>query len=131
MNRSFFPLLISLYFLVATTLFSHVSDAQAEFFKYRDSAGNLIITNKLENVPQKYRKNVKVIWDEELTAKDPHARRMAAADARYEEQQRQQPQQQEQQQKKQGAAGKLQPSDGKTLVITFDEETGQLIRTME
>ena len=110
------------------------ASARAEFYKYKDSGGNLIITNRLEDVPKKYRKNVKVVWDDELTAKDPLARRAAAAEARREQQQRSQAQQQAQQQtqkEKQDAAGKLQPSDGKRLVITFDEETGQLIRTME
>lgn len=102
--------------------------ARAEFYKYKDSSGGLVITNRLEDVPKKYRKKVKVVWDEELAAKDPLARRTAVAEARREQQQRQQaPQQQE----KQVAADKTRPSDGKMLVITFDEETGQLIRTME
>jgi hypothetical protein len=99
-------------------------DVQAEFYKYKDSNGTLVITNKFEDVPQKYRKNVKVVWDEELAAKDPLARRAAAAE---EHRKKQQPQQQE----NQGRVGTLQPTDGKTLVITFDEATGQLIRTME
>jgi len=105
--------------------------ARAEFYKYKDSGGNLVITNRLEDVPKKYRKNVKVVWDDELAAKDPLARRTAAAEAKRELQQRSQAQQQTQPQEKRGAAGKLQSSDGKRLVITFDEETGQLIRTME
>jgi hypothetical protein len=67
-----------------------------------------------------------VVWDEELAAKDPLSRRNAAAEA-----QRDQQRQQTQKQEKQGGAGKLKPSEGKTLVITFDESTGQLIRTME
>jgi hypothetical protein len=99
----------------------------AEFYKYKDSGGALVITNRFEDVPKKYRKRVKVVWDDELVAKDPHARRMAAAEAQREQRERHQAQQQE----KQGGAGKLQPSDGKRLVITVDEETGQLIRTME
>ena len=124
---SFLSSVFSVCFLVVAVLTSSSSPACAEFYKYKDATGGLVITNKFEDVPKKYRKNVKVVWDEELTAKDPLARRMAAAEARREQQQRQQPQQQE----KPGAAGKLKPSDGKTLVITFDEETGQLIRTME
>jgi hypothetical protein len=103
------------------------TNALAEFYKYKDSSGALVITNRFEDVPKKYRKRVKVVWDDELVAKDPHARRMAAAEAQRELRERQQAQQQE----KQGGAGKLQPSDGKRLVITLDEETGQLIRTME
>jgi hypothetical protein len=99
-------------------------DVQAEFYKYKDSSGALVITNKFEDIPKKYRKNVKVVWDEELAAKDPLARRAAVAE---EHRKKQQPQQQE----KQGGVGTLQPTDGKTLVITFDEATGQLIRTME
>lgn len=128
MSRLFFFSLISVSCFMTSFLFLLPGAAQAEFFKYKDSTGSLVITNKLENVPQKYRKSVKVVWDDELTAKDPYARRMAAAEARHAEQQRQQAQQQ---QEKKGAAGKLQPSDGKRLVITLDEETGQLIRTME
>jgi len=100
----------------------------AEFYKYKDSSGALVITNRFEDVPKKYRKRVKVVWDDELVAKDPLARRMAAVEAQREQREMQQARQQE---KKQGGAGKLQPSDGKRLVITFDEATGQLIRTME
>jgi hypothetical protein len=113
----------------AIALFSlaAVSATRAEFYKYKDSSGGLVITNKLEDVPRKYRKNVKVVWDDELTAKDPHARRAAAAEARRVEQERKQALQKE----KQGSEKKLQPSDGKRLVITLDEETGQLIKTME
>ena len=116
--------------LLAAILCLSAGPARAEFYKYKDSSGALVITNKLEDVPKKYRKNVKVVWDEELAAKDPLARRTAAAEARREQQQKtQQPEKQPQQ--GQSGAGKLQPSDGKTLVIRIDEETGQLIRTME
>jgi hypothetical protein len=110
-------------------ILSHIpATSQAEFYKYKDSSGALVITNKLEDVPKKYRRSVKVVWDEELAAKDPLARRTAEAEARREQQQRQQAQRQE---KQKDGAEKLRPSDGKTLVITLDEETGQLIRTME
>lgn len=127
MNFSFLLSLFHVCFLVTAMFFFLPSDVQAEFYKYKDASGSIVITNKLENVPKKYRKSVKVVWDEELTAKDPLARRMAAAEARHEQQQLQQAQQQE----KQGWAGTKTPSDGKTLVITIDEATGQLIRTME
>lgn len=128
MNVSFHLPLLSVFSLVTTSLFLLPSDVQAEFYKYKDASGALVITNKLEDVPPKYRKKVKVVWDEELTAKDPFAKRLAAEDARRREQQQRQP---APQQEKQGGAGKLRPSDGKKLVITIDEETGQLIRTME
>lgn len=105
------------------------SAVRAEFFKYKDASGALVITNRFEDVPLKYRKSVKVVWDEELAAKDPLARRTAAAEARREQQQTQQ--QTQKQDKRGGMPGKTQSSDGKTLVITFDEATGQLIRTME
>jgi hypothetical protein len=127
MNVSYFLPVISVYSLLSAILFILPADVRAEFYKYKDSSGALVITNKFEDVPKKYRKKVKVVWDDELVAMDPHARRMAAAEAQR-EQQRQQVQQQE---KKQSGTGKLPPSDGKTLVIRFDEETGQLIRTME
>jgi len=117
--------------LVTVMMFHIPAVSHAEFFKYKDASGALVITNKLEDVPKKYRKSVKVVWDEELAAKDPLARHTAAAEARREERQRQQAQQQEKQPVKQGGAKKLQPTEGKTLVITYDEETGQLIRTME
>lgn len=129
MKTSFLFRLAAACFLAALLSLGPAT-ARAEFYKYKDSGGNLVITNRLEDVPKKYRKNVKVVWDDELTAKDPLARRAAAAEARREQQQRSQARQQPQQEK-QGAAGKLQASDGKRLVITFDEETGQLIRTME
>ena len=129
MMRFFVPSIAVFIFIVALQFLSPFVVC-AEFYKYKDSSGALVITNKFEDVPKKYRKSVKVIWDEELAAKDPLARRTAAAEAQREQQLRQQPRQQEKQEK-QGMAGKLQPSDGKTLVITFDEATGQLIRTME
>lgn len=116
-------------FLVVAVLTGSYSSAHAEFYKYKDATGGLVITNRLEDVPKKYRKSVKVVWDEELAAKDPLARRAAAAEARRDQQQKQK--QSAQQQEKPDAAGKMKPSDGKTLVITFDEATGQLIRTME
>lgn len=127
MIRSFFLPLIPVSIAVTVGLLLSASNARAEFYKYKDASGTLVITNKFEDVPLKYRKSVKVVWDEELVAKDPFAKRMAAAEARREEQQRQQAPPQE----KQGGAGKLRSTDGKTLVITLDEETGQLIRTME
>lgn len=126
MNASL-PFRVSAAYSLVALLSLIPATSQAEFYKYKDSSGALVITNRLEDVPRKYRKNVKVVWDEELTARDPLARRSAAAEAHREQQQRQQAQQQD----KQTASGKLRPSDGKTLVITLDEETGQLIRTME
>jgi hypothetical protein len=102
-------------------------DARADFFKYKDDKGSIVITNKLEDVPLKYRKRVKVVWDKDLEARDPLARKWAAAEAQREQQQRQQVKQQE----NSGVAGRKQPGDGKTLVITLDESTGQLIRAYE
>jgi hypothetical protein len=119
--------IIPLCALIAMLQMYLPADARGEYFKYKDASGAVVITNKLENVPKKYRKSVKVIWDDELVARDPHARRMEAAEARREEQLRKATPKREEQ----GSSKKLQPSDGKTLVITYDEETGQLIRTME
>jgi hypothetical protein len=99
--------------------------ANAEFFKYKDSSGAVVITDKLENVPKKYRNQLKVVWDEELEAKDPLARRQSAV-TRLREKKKQE---QEQQQSKSSNGQK--PGDGKRLVITVDESTGQLIRTQE
>jgi hypothetical protein len=99
-------------------------DARANYYKYKDSSGAVVITDDLESIPQKYRKQYKVIWDKDLEAKDPLAKRKAASRALHE--------QQEQAKHKQKAAEKkLKPSDGKRLVITVDEETGQIIRRME
>lgn len=99
-------------------------DAKATFYKYKDSSGAVVITDNLENIPQKYRKQYKVVWDKDLEAKDPLAKRKAASRAIHEQQA-----QERQEQKK--VEKKLQPSDGKRLVITVDEETGQIIRRME
>jgi hypothetical protein len=98
-------------------------EARAEFFRYKDSSGAIVITDKLENVPGKYRNQLKVVWDEELEAKDPLARRQAAVNRLREKKK------QEQQRGK--SADKQKPGDGKLLIITVDEETGQLIRTQE
>ena len=111
--------------LIATMQFLLPSESLADFFKYKDDGGNLIITNKFEDVPKKYRNRVKVVWDKDLTAKDPVAKRSAAAMEQYEQQE---------------AAKKVQlqtedknnPSKkGKTLVIELDENTGQMIRRFE
>lgn len=97
--------------------------AWAEFYKYKDSSGAIVITNRLEDVPRKYRQRVKVVWDEDLEAKDPLARRRAAAEKLHE--------QRELQQEQRKPVDKKGGSDGKRVVITIDEETGQLIRTLE
>jgi hypothetical protein len=123
------PVLLSIpaaTLLLAGVLSAVPTDAQAEFYKYKDSSGNLIITNRLEDVPQKYRRKVKVVWDEELEAKDPLARRTAAA-----EKLRQQKEVQQEKPEQRKSSEKKNENDGKTLVITFDEETGQLIRRFE
>jgi hypothetical protein len=127
------PLVLSMH--AAVSLLTWMSfflppDARAEFYKYKDSGGNLIITNKLEDVPKKYRSRVKVVWDDELEAKDPRARKQATAE-RQREQREQQQKQREQQQERQKPAGLKNPTDGKTLVITIDDETGEVIRRFE
>lgn len=127
MNMPLLLLVISACFLIAAMLFSFPRDVRAEFYRYKDAGGTIVITNRLEDVPKKYRNKVKVIWDEELAAKDPLSRRKAAAEAQREQQQRQQVQNRE----SNSDPGAKQPSDGKKLVITYDEATGQLIRTME
>lgn len=101
------------------------SISMADFFKYKDDGGNLIITNRFEDVPKKYRNRVKVVWDKDLTAKDPVARRSAAAMEQYE--------QQEAAKKAQQAADdkKNKSTKGKTLVYELDDNTGQLIRRFE
>jgi hypothetical protein len=101
------------------------SVSMADFFKYKDDGGNLIITNRWEDVPVKYRKRVKVVWDKDLAAKDPVARRSAAALEQYEQQEATKKAQQEAEDKKN------QSKKGKTLVYELDEKTGQLIRRFE
>ncbi|NTW80415.1 MAG: hypothetical protein HGB32_09735 [Geobacteraceae bacterium] len=96
----------------------------ADFFKYKDNKGNLIITNRFEDVPKKYRKRVIVVWDKDLEAKDPVARRSAAALEQYE-------QQEANKKSLQQAEEKNTSKKGKTLVIELDENTGQLIRRFE
>jgi hypothetical protein len=97
----------------------------ADFFKYKDDGGNLIITNRFEDVPKKYRNRVKVVWDKDLTAKDPVARRSAAALEHYKQQEVAKKAQQQADNKKD------QSKKGKTLVIELDEKSGQLIRRFE
>lgn len=100
-------------------------DAHADFFKYKDSGGNTIITNRMEDVPQKYRNRVKVIWDKDLEAKDPVARRRAAQQEQMEQQKRQQTAQREQ------VESKKKKKKEKTLVIELDETTGEVKRRFE
>ena len=99
--------------------------SMADFFKYKDNKGNLIITNRFEDVPKKYRNRVIVIWDKDLTAEDPVARRSAAAMEHYEQQEANKKAQQQAEDKK------TSEKKGKTLVIELDENTGQLIRRFE
>jgi len=102
------------------------ADARAEFYKYKDNSGNLFITNRLEDVPKKYRGRVKVVWDEELDAKDPLARRQAAA-----EKNRAQREQHEVRQEQSKSVEKKKSDDDKMLVITIDPDTGEVIRRFE
>ncbi len=106
------------------------SAALAEFYKYKDDTGAMVMTNRLEDVPKKYRKRVKVIWDDELSAKDPLARRQAAVEAHRsrKEQQRTLEERKTQDQQSKGQGIK---TEGKTLVITLDEETGQIRKSWE
>ena len=114
-----------LLFVVVAMLLVLPQVSMADFFKYKDNKGNLIITNRFEDVPKKYRKRVIVIWDKDLTAKDPVARRSAAALEQYEQQEADKKAQQQAEDKKSSA------KKGKTLVIELDENTGQLIRRFE
>ena len=108
---------------VGSTLYIAASPAQADFFKYRDSSGAEVITNRLEDVPAKYRNQVRVIWDKDLEKKDSLAQRKAAAKAARENAER----------KKDGEVKReiARPQKEKTLVIELDEATGQLIRRFE
>lgn len=98
-------------------------NAEADFYKYKDSSGALVITDRLENVPKKYRNQFKVVWDADLEAKDPLAKRRAEARLAQKEQ--------EARQNLQKPIKEKSVNEGKRVVITVDEETGQLIRTLE
>ena len=78
---SLFTVLFIIVFLLVPK-----QDAHADFFKYKDNNGDLIITDRFENVPKKYRNRVKVVWDADLEAKDPVARRRTVAKEQYEQQ---------------------------------------------
>lgn len=120
-NLPLYALLIFVTFILV--LLPQVSTA--DFFKYKDDGGNLIITNRFEDVPVKYRKRVTVVWDKDLEAKDPVARRSAAALEQHERQNSAKKVQQQAEEKKKS------DTKGKTLVIELDENTGQLIRRFE
>ncbi len=109
--------------LVAALLLLASFDARATFYKYRDNSGAIVITDKLENVPLKYRTQYKVIFDEDLDAKDPLKRRWAVDTEAREKREREE--------NKRKAAEEKKPGNGKRLVITVDEATGELIRTVE
>ena len=91
----------------------------------QDNSGSLIITNRFEDVPKKYRDRVKVVWDKDLEAKDPVARRSTAALEQYERDEAAKRTKSEADEKKNSA------KKGKTLVIELDENTGKLIRRFE
>lgn len=119
-------LVIVLYLLTVLALMAPV-DVSADFFKYKDNNGNLIITNKLEDVPKQYQKRVKVIWDKDLEAKDPLARRRTAAREQLEERERKASEMQASQE----AKSKRKAKKGETLVIEMDETTGEIKRHFE
>jgi len=117
------PLMFAAVCLCAGMLPFVPPDALAEFYTYKDNGGNMVINNRLEDVPQKYRQRVKVVWDKDLESKDPLARRNAEAEKIAEQRGLRQDQRKTVEKKK--------TSDDKTLVIILDEETGQLIRRLE
>jgi len=116
------PTYVLPFALLTLTTFMLPSISVADFFKYKDDGGNLIITNRFEDVPKKYRNRVKVVWDKDLTAKDPVAKRSAAALEQHEQQEAAKKTQQQAEDKKD------QSKMGKTLVYELDDNTGQLIR---
>lgn len=119
-----FPL-CGVLMLVAVLQLLLPAKSRADFFKYRDNSGALIITNRFEDVPKKYRNRVKVVWDADLEAKDPAARKQAAAREQYERRDTAKKVQQKAEEKNNSS------KKGKTLVIELDENTGQLIRRFE
>jgi len=119
------PLYLTLWALSSLATVMLPSISVADFFKYKDDGGNLIITNRFEDVPKKYRNRVKVVWDKDLAAKDPVARRSAAALEQYEQLEAAKKAQQAAEEKK------SKSTKGKTLVYELDENTGQLIRRFE
>jgi hypothetical protein len=102
-------------------------ESRADFFKYRDDSGAVVITNQFENVPKRYRSRVKVVWDKDLAAKDPVARQKAAAMEQLERQNAAKKVQQNVEDKMNPAKKEKE----KTLVIEFDDNTGQVIRRFE
>lgn len=128
MRVTIIPSLCSVVGIAAGLLFLMPIEASSEFYKYKDSSGAMVITNRLEDVPKKYRNRVKVVWDEELEAKDPVARRRAAAAARMREQERQDAARKPRQE---AAGQKKKPDKGQTLVIEMDETTGEVKRHFE
>jgi len=117
---SLFTVLFIIVFLLVPP-----QESRADFFKYKDNNGDLIITDRFENVPKKYRNRVKVVWDADLEAKDPVARRRTVAKEQYEQQEAANKARQEAEKKKNPVKKE------KTLVIELDENTGQLIRRFE
>ena len=113
-----------LFCCVCLTVALAPSGVHADFFKYKDDAGSLIITNRFEDVPPQYRKRVKVVWDSDLEAKDPLARRHAAA-----EEQRAQEEAARRAREEKNTA-RTPSKKEKTLVYDLDE-SGRLIRRFE
>jgi hypothetical protein len=111
--------------LAFSIIFLLPMECGATFFKYKDDRGILVISNRLENIPKRYRNRVKVVWEADMEAKDPVARKRAAAMKHIERQEAEKKSRQEAEEKK--ASSKK----GKTLVIELDEKTGQLIRRFE
>jgi hypothetical protein len=66
-----------------------------------------------------------VVWDKDLAAKDPLAKRQVAALEQHEQQESAKKSRQQAGEKKRSATKE------KTLVIEFDENSGQLIRRFE
>jgi hypothetical protein len=115
-----------MFFITVLTLLAPAK-SRADFFKYKDNSGALIITNRFEDVPKQYQNRVKVIWDKDLEAKDPLAKRQAAAREQNEQRERQEAESKA----KQEAKEKKKAKKGQTLVIEMDEATGEIRRRFE
>ncbi len=73
--------------LVAVFGVAMVGMARADYYRYTDRSGAVVLTNDLGSVPKAYRKKMKVIRDEALEAKDPAPKKHSAAEEAIKEEQ--------------------------------------------
>lgn len=78
--KTFGLLKLVVTFICAAGCLSAPEQALADYYRYTDDGGTVCMTNKLSNVPAKYRQRMKVVREAPLSAKDTKPKGPEAAE---------------------------------------------------